>query len=299
MKNYFLILLILFCVDLVNAQVGVNTKSPLGMFHIDASGNNSVLPSALELRDDFIVKSDGGLGVGIGIGTIPAEGASVDLASSNKGLSLNEVALTGVGDLSTVPSPVQGMMVFNTSTNSELYPGICVFNGLSNRWEQMAFTKETNLVQIAVSLYDVTTTSVTASQINAGEYSGVSIPFAPLGSATTGIKIMESGTYAFALNLMGMVNTNITEQTHLYLFMMRKSDMTIMDATALGVLFMNNPPQYKQSATAILSSELEAGDELEFLISHNLETPHSWTLYGGAISTAGRYNKTSLSYWKL
>ncbi len=80
----------------------MNTKSPLGIFHIDASGNNSVTPTAAQLADDIIVKSDGMGEVGIGIGAIPAKGASVDLISSNKGLQLNVVALTGTDDLLTV-----------------------------------------------------------------------------------------------------------------------------------------------------------------------------------------------------
>ncbi|QIK55200.1 hypothetical protein G7050_12615 [Dysgonomonas sp. HDW5A] len=299
MKKKFLILLGIFCVGSIYAQVGVNTKSPLGIFHIDASGNNSAIPTAAQLADDIIVKSDGMGEVGIGIGAIPAKGASVDLISSNKGLQLNVVALTGTDDLLTVPSPVRGMIVYNTTNNSQLYPGICVFNGQTNKWDQMAFTKETFDVKIAISLHDVTTIGATSAVISAGGYDGVSIPFAPLGSTTAGIKITEDGTYAFALNLMGMVNTTETSEVHMYLFMMRKSDMVIMDAAALGTLAMNNPPQYKQSATAILSSILKAGDELDFLICHNIDTPYPWTLFGGAATTFGRYNKTSLSYWKL
>ena len=299
MKKFYLLLFSLLSIGLCQSQVGINTSNPLGLFHIDGKGNTGAAPIASQLTDDFIVAYDGIGGVGVGIGCVPAKGASVDLTSANKGLSLNNVALTGADDLITVPTPVQGMMVFNTTNNSELYPGICVFNGVTNRWEQMAFTKETNAVKIAVSVSDITTSSATSAHISAGGYDGVSIPFAPLGSSTVGVSITEDGTYAFALNLVGFVTTERTSEAHLYVFMLRKSDMAIMDAAALGTLTMNNAPDYKQSATVILSSELKAGDELDFLICHNLDTNFPWTLYGGATTTAGRYNKTSLSYWKL
>lgn len=301
MNRLFLILYLTFCTSLLHAQVGINTMNPLGIFHIDPKGNTNAAGTS-GIADDFIVKNDGAGGVGIGIGTIPAQGASVDLAAKNKGLALNTVALTGTGDLITVPSPVQGMLVFNTLNSSDLYPGICLFNAQTNKWEQMAFTKETNTVQIAVSISNVATTPVSPTVINNGEYAGVSIPFALLGSSTAGIRITEDGTYAFALNLVGSFESKdflATDQSNMYLFMLRKSDMEIMDAAALGTLALFYPPKYVQSATAILASELKAGDELDFLICHNVSGGYPWTLFGGGATTAARYNKCSLSYWKL
>ncbi|WP_062185165.1 hypothetical protein [Dysgonomonas macrotermitis] len=299
MKKKNLLLMGVFSLGLLNAQVGINTQTPLSVFHIDGKANTTTSPSVGQLIDDIVVQADGSGGIGMGIGTIPAEGASVDLASPSKGLSLNSVALTGPNDLSTVLTPKQGMLVFNTRDNDDLARGICLFNGTTNQWEQMAYTKQTNIVNIAVSLENVITTPSNATHIAAGGYDGVSIPFAPLGSSTPGIKITEDGTYAFALNLIGSVDVPETSQSHLYLFLMRKSDMTIMDAAALGTLSMYNPPYFKQSATAILASELKNGDELDFLICHNNGTDFPWTLFGGTSSTTARYNKTSLSYWKL
>ena len=62
MNKKFLILLGIFCIGLLNAQVGVNTKEPKGMLHIDpridtqSDGSNA--------SDDVIITNEGKLGIG-------------------------------------------------------------------------------------------------------------------------------------------------------------------------------------------------------------------------------------------
>ncbi|PXV58825.1 hypothetical protein CLV62_1435 [Dysgonomonas alginatilytica] len=50
----------------LNAQIGVNTETPVGIFHIDAKGNNptgTISNSSLTL-DDIVVSNQGNLGIG-------------------------------------------------------------------------------------------------------------------------------------------------------------------------------------------------------------------------------------------
>jgi hypothetical protein len=55
----------------------------------------------------------------VGIGTTtPNSSAALEVSSSNKGFLLPRVALTSAQDMTTIPNPVQGLMIYNTS---ELY----------------------------------------------------------------------------------------------------------------------------------------------------------------------------------
>lgn len=54
----------------------------------------------------------------VGIGTTTPDNSSVlELQSANKGLLVPRVALTGINDATTIPSPAKGLVVFNTTTN--------------------------------------------------------------------------------------------------------------------------------------------------------------------------------------
>lgn len=55
---------------ILSAQVGINTKNPLGVFHVDARSTpdstnpEAGIPNALQEEDDFIVTTNGNVGVG-------------------------------------------------------------------------------------------------------------------------------------------------------------------------------------------------------------------------------------------
>lgn len=69
MKRIYLMAICLLSISLVNAQVGVNTNSPLGVLHIDTKGNTtgtSVI-TATNVSDDIIIQSNTG---NVGIGAI-------------------------------------------------------------------------------------------------------------------------------------------------------------------------------------------------------------------------------------
>ncbi len=62
MRFYYLIILFLLVnVFVLKSQVGVNTKSPQGVFHIDPKGDTA---GAINSLDDFIITSEGRVGIG-------------------------------------------------------------------------------------------------------------------------------------------------------------------------------------------------------------------------------------------
>jgi len=65
------------------SQVGINTQAPLGVFHVDAAKDNplSGTPSSTQQSNDFIITSEGKVGVGI---IDPSSKFEVDGSSTNK-----------------------------------------------------------------------------------------------------------------------------------------------------------------------------------------------------------------------
>ncbi|NDW10571.1 hypothetical protein [Dysgonomonas sp. 520] len=77
MKKSSLVLLIFLAVTALKAQVGVNTESPQGVFHIDAARNTS---GNTNVADDVVVDAQGRVGVGT---NVPQ--TKVDIRSSTQG----------------------------------------------------------------------------------------------------------------------------------------------------------------------------------------------------------------------
>ncbi|MDR2275807.1 MAG: hypothetical protein LBF27_33170 [Sphingobacterium sp.] len=76
----------------------------------------------------------------IGIGTTtPHPSAVLEVSSQNKGLQLPVVNLNSTDDLSTVPSPIKGFMVYNLSQNGSgetaVSKGVYSFDG--ERWHKI------------------------------------------------------------------------------------------------------------------------------------------------------------------
>ncbi|WP_062180182.1 hypothetical protein [Dysgonomonas macrotermitis] len=65
MKKKNLLLMSVFSLGLLNAQVGINTQNPQGVFHIDAYHNTSSVPTDAQLADDIIIDSNGKIGFGM------------------------------------------------------------------------------------------------------------------------------------------------------------------------------------------------------------------------------------------
>ncbi len=116
----------------INAQVGVNTDNPQGVFNVDGAEDNpsTGTPTAAQQDNDFVVLSDGSVGIGI---TDPDTYAKLHVSSSDQGILIPSINLTsntmdldsdGDSDVSNQPS---GLLVYNTG--STLTIGYYFWNG--------------------------------------------------------------------------------------------------------------------------------------------------------------------------
>lgn len=82
----------------------------------------------------------------IGVGTsTPHQSSILDISSSDKGLLIPNVSLTGSNDITTISSPKESLLIYNTSTVSgvnEVSPGYYYFNGTS--WEKIGSSSATS-----------------------------------------------------------------------------------------------------------------------------------------------------------
>lgn len=65
-KSLFLCFIFLITPNIFSQNVGVNTPNPLGVFHVDAKGDNdkNSTPTPSQQLNDFIVTSSGNIGIG-------------------------------------------------------------------------------------------------------------------------------------------------------------------------------------------------------------------------------------------
>ncbi len=99
----------------------------------------------------------------VGIGTTTPEASSIlHIESSNRGLLPPRVNLTSVNDVTTIPTPTEGLMVYSLSSNScNLPAGLYVFNGTI--WQRVSFSGGSNtysrLIRDEIGVSNVTFTA--------------------------------------------------------------------------------------------------------------------------------------------
>jgi hypothetical protein len=86
---------------------------------------------------------------GIGIGTTtPDPAAMLDITSTNKGMLIPRVALTGTTDVTTIPTPPASLMVYNTATagsgSTAVAPGFYYYDG-TNWVTFLSYTLQQNI----------------------------------------------------------------------------------------------------------------------------------------------------------
>lgn len=86
MKLSLYILLLLYVPINVYSQVGINTQTPLGVFHIDGKSDNAATPTTLQLANDIIISTNGF----IGIGTMPTASVHIKSTTAGKGFRLED-----------------------------------------------------------------------------------------------------------------------------------------------------------------------------------------------------------------
>ena len=89
MKRKVLSLLTFVFIGILNAQVGINTENPQGMFHIDGQGNTT---GSTNISDDIVVTATGNVGIGT---NAPSNKLSVHTTGANTGLYLPNGASSG------------------------------------------------------------------------------------------------------------------------------------------------------------------------------------------------------------
>lgn len=149
---------------------------------------------------DFVVKDNGQIGIGT---SSPDGSAALDIEANNKGLLIPRVSLTSTIDQTTVATPANGLIVYNTATttgtNAVEANYMYIWNG--SFWGKLAtssnsiFIPITNLVrrsninQVTHEFSGIVNLDTQVSQITDGNWN----------SATNTYTIPSNGTYQIAL----------------------------------------------------------------------------------------------------
>ena len=135
----FITLLLGLVITLSAQNVGIGLPTPSARLHILVP--NGWTTNLLQVEEDgvgypYLIVESGG---SVGIGTLPDPSAVLDINSANKGVLFPRVALTSAVDNTTIPSPAEGLTVYNTSyagTGSDIItPGLYYWDG--SRWTRM------------------------------------------------------------------------------------------------------------------------------------------------------------------
>lgn len=290
MKNIYILLLfnILSSSCLIYSQIGVFTEAPQTLFHIDGKGDNIVV-------NDWIATQSGGH-LKIALGKLPdtTTGAQIELGSTQSAFLPNRVALTSTSDNVTVPTPVAGMIVYNTATttgSNRVMPGLYFHDGI--KW---CYLYNSGFSNMSLTYRDLQA-SVTTIAANANQPENTI-----LMNFGGPIDILETGGYNFSFRMYGRTS-NTTANVFVgiyYLWCMTYNSVTNV-YTPKDVVELDLPVYSTGvpiTATATLGANFTAGDKVVFRISH-LPTANEvnvkWILQGNPGLNA---NKTSVIYWK-
>lgn len=90
----------------------------------------------------------------VGINTLPPHQSSTfDMSDSKRGFLAPRVALSGNTDVSTIPSPKEGTMIFNTSQNTTVGPGYYYRNSSTSKWEPFHETTDEEVSDTSILMY--------------------------------------------------------------------------------------------------------------------------------------------------
>ena len=295
-------------------QVGIKTDNPKGALHIDGRGDNpqsGAIPDA-QKKDDLSIHASSG-SMNLGVGAIPENDSSaqLELGGSASAFLPNRVALTGTSDIVTVPNPVDGMIVYNTTDNTAagLTPGLYTF--YSNKWNEIV-TKDVASVIERRDLW-INATPVTNSRAHERPAQSTILLWADPTTSSVNqpfITLPETGSYVFSFRFYMNQSANASNNRYrslLYLWALKgnnnfsaadnlPSGVTVEDAAEINMIAYSTSAQL--TATLTLTASGNKGDKISFRI--------------GATTTSGIYNgrpvaaplqmiptRTSLLFWKL
>jgi hypothetical protein len=151
--------------------------------------------------------------VGIGASN-PDASAKLEVRSTNKGLLIPQIALTGSSDVTTIESPATSLLVYNTATTSDVTPGYYYNAGTttSPNWLRLntgtsgvPYSGATSAVNLGA--YDLTVNEITLGKGAGNISSNTASGYQALFANATGNKNTANGLYALRSNTTGISNT--------------------------------------------------------------------------------------------
>jgi hypothetical protein len=143
----------------------------------------------------------------VGINTTTPDPSSIlDIVSTNKGLLIPRVSLTGNTDVTTIPNPANGLLVYNLVDVGGVSPvkkdNFYKFNATSNKWQLML--DETSLPLLAPAVFKLEN-NITSFLNGVGPGSAVTIPMKLVSNNITGLSYNEdTSTITFPAGIYKM-----------------------------------------------------------------------------------------------
>ncbi|SHG44155.1 hypothetical protein [Dysgonomonas macrotermitis] len=275
------------------SQVSINSRYSIGKLLIDGDGDNtSTIPTSVQLENDVIFNVSTLNEAILGIGGTPYNSAQLSLNATNKALGLNIVNLTSGLDLTTVPSPSNGLTVYNK--DSSIDDGVYFF--LDNEWAKMTTNIYAGSFMNLLNLQapDVVTRPITQTQLSAELYSaGTELNFISTDNGT--IKILEDGAYSFNMHLSGTVSSGSSEYAYYYVFLVNATLHSVLDSYTIALKPNNNAPQ---TASVFLNANFTKDDEVKIYICHEDTNNRTWTLKSSSPGSTDLI-RSYMVFWKL
>lgn len=322
MRKYIYIVIGCAFFSTLSAQnVGIFTENPQTLLHIDGAKNNpkDQAPSKDQQKDDVsIQESQGGINWGIGIISPKESSAQIELGGTKSGFVPNKVALTGTNDLLTVPNPIDGMLIYNTTDNVTLGLTPSLYYFTDGEWIKL-YTRE---VVSTIEYRDLFGGSDTRPETipNGGSFipeDGSKAhenpdqastmywtdPTNPTTYGSKTINIPEDGSYAFSFRFYSQIALkNADRRLVLYLWALKDdvgSTANILDGAEIDIPQPKKVGYYTYNIT--LAAECKAGDNISFRVGRPSKFD-SGTLIASPTMTVGETPspmRTSLLFWKL
>lgn len=146
----------------------------------------------------------------VGINTdasLPNNSAMLDVKHSNKGFLMPRIALTGTADVTTIPSPAISLLIYNTSTISDVTPGFYYWNGTV--WVKSGATGPTGTTGTTGATGPVGATGptgATGSSVTVAVFSGFVSPIAPNSPGYVFAGATTSVTLAVTSKVVGVAS---------------------------------------------------------------------------------------------
>ncbi|MGJ8683720.1 MAG: hypothetical protein ACSHWW_03805 [Nonlabens sp.] len=149
----------------------------------------------------------------VGINTdSPDPSAILDIDSTTLGVKLPHVSITGFEDVTTIPSPAEGLVIYSPVSNTAVPNGIYFFNG--TKWNLMG-SKEgfDRIIRDEITLANATYTEYNGNDNGYGDYTTLFNGVDETGAATFHFNMNGGNTADWGFGFNWTDNYNITSVT--------------------------------------------------------------------------------------